>query len=321
MNRKIVVVSLFDGLSGARVAIDRAGINIEKYISSEISEGALKISNHNYPQDAKYRLGDVTKIDTQHLKKMIGDNDVLLIGGSPCQGFSLVGKRKGSSTACGIDVVSLEQYLQLKEDGFKFDGQSFLFWEYIRIKKELSPKYFLLENVNVSEKWIGMFNDTVGCTPTKINSVIYSAQSRPRMYWTNLKFSHPTSPSEKLEDILEDLPITKELESYMKGSFNGVSRLQKGVFNFIGDNKSRCLTTKTSHPNKFLIDLESEKYRPLTITELERLQTLPAGYTEIEGVTKAQRHEAIGNGFTIDVISSFLKNIDHNLKPIQLSLF
>ena len=116
----IVVVSLFDGLSGGRIALDRTPhLNVMRYYSSEVDKYAIQIADKNYPQDTEFRLGSVVDIDGHSLlseiREEFGDVKILLIGGSPCQGFSMAGKLKGSSTKCGQDVVALEQYLDLKE--------------------------------------------------------------------------------------------------------------------------------------------------------------------------------------------------------------
>lgn len=206
----MVVISLFDGLSGGRIALERTShLNVFRYYSSEIDKYAMQVAEKNYPQDIPYRLGSVVDVDgyslLSEIRKEFGDVKILLIGGSPCQGFSMAGKLKGSSTKCGQDVVTLEQYLDLKQKGFEFDGQSYLFWEYIRIKEELNPDYFMLENVRVSKKWLPMFNDAMGVEPTRINSRLVSAQNRDRYYWHN--FGEIPQPEDKgivLKDILED---------------------------------------------------------------------------------------------------------------------
>ena len=136
------VLSLFDGMSCGQIALDKLGIKVDNYFASEIEKDSIKVTQSNYP-DTK-QIGSVTDVKSDDLP-----NIDLLIGGSPCQGFSVAGKRKGSTTKEGIDVTNLEQYLELKELGFEFDGQSFLFWEYVRLLKETKPKYFLLENVRV----------------------------------------------------------------------------------------------------------------------------------------------------------------------------
>lgn len=209
----LVVVSLFDGLSGGRIALSRVPhLNVLRYYSSEVDKYAIKVADKNYPQDTPYRLGDVTKIDAIKLKAQITKEfpnvPILLIGGSPCQGFSLAGKLKGSSTKSGIDVVSLDQYLQLKEQQFEFDGQSYLFWEYIRIAYELEVDYYLLENVKVTSKWLPMFNEAMGVNPILINSALVSAQNRQRYYWTNIP--NVTQPDDRgivLKDILEPIEV------------------------------------------------------------------------------------------------------------------
>jgi len=151
------VLSLFDGLSGGRIALDRLGIKIDNYYSSEIDKFAIQVSTNNYPDII--RLGSIIDLSEEQLLALPKID--LLIGGSPCQGFSLAGHQKGSSTKEGIDVVSLEQYLDLKEQGFEFNGQSYLFWEYVRVWKIVKPTYFFLENVKITTKWLPMFNNAM----------------------------------------------------------------------------------------------------------------------------------------------------------------
>lgn len=211
--KDLVVVSLFDGLSGGRIALSRIPrINVLRYYSSEVDHYAIKIANKNYPQDTPYRLGDVTKIDGKALKATINKEfpgaQILLIGGSPCQGFSLAGKLKGSCTKEGVDVTTLPQYLKLKSEEFEFDGQSYLFWEYIRLAHELEVDYYLLENVRVTSKWLPMFNDAMGVEPILINSSLVSAQNRQRYYWTNIpNVVQPEDRGIILRDILEPIDI------------------------------------------------------------------------------------------------------------------
>jgi len=173
------VLSLFDGISAGRVAFERAGIKIYKYYASEIDKYAEIVSKANYPDII--RLGDVRNIKGINLPKID-----ILIGGSPCQAFSFAGKRKGMSTKCEIKITSLEQYLELKQQNFEFEGQSYLFWEYVRILKEVKPKYFLLENVRMIKKWENIISNTIGISPIMINSSRVSAQNRKRNYWTNI---------------------------------------------------------------------------------------------------------------------------------------
>ena len=247
------ILSLFDGMSGARLALDDANIKVKNYYASEIDKYAITVSKANYP-DIKH-IGSVTELTKKQLKKMKID---LLVGGSPCQGFSMAGKRKGTSTKDGVEITTLKQYKKLKKDGFEFDGQSYLFWEYIRVLKILkkyNPKLkFLLENVRVTKKWLPMFNKATGVDAIFINSNLLTAQNRPRYYWTDIKgVKQPKDKGIFINDILEDIPIDNELSPFMTGEYGGICRLEKGIFNFTDNKKAYCLSTGSNHPNKYLI--------------------------------------------------------------------
>ena len=199
------VLSLFDGMSCGQLALDRLDIKVDSYFASEVDKYAIQVAKKNYPNTK--HIGDIRDIDPSTLPKID-----LLIGGSPCQGFSVSGKMKGSSTKSGIDVTSLEQYLQLKEQGFEFDGQSYLFWEYVRIWKAVKPEYFFLENVRVTKKWLPMFNEAMGVEPIMINSALVSAQNRVRYYWTNIpNLCQPNEKGILLQDVLESGYSTEEM--------------------------------------------------------------------------------------------------------------
>jgi DNA (cytosine-5)-methyltransferase 3A len=173
------VLSLFDGMSCGQQALERAGLPVKNYFASEIDKYAIKVTMANYPNTVQ--LGSVIDVDGYKLPKID-----LLIGGSPCQSFSFAGKRKGMSTKDEQEILTLEHYLQLKSEGFEFEGQSYLFWEYMRILNEVKPKYFLLENVMMGEKWEKILSRAVGVNPIMINSSLVSAQNRQRLYWTNI---------------------------------------------------------------------------------------------------------------------------------------
>ena len=285
----IVVISLFDGLSGARLALDQIDtLNVLRYYSSEIDKYALQVADHNHPQDAPYRLGTVVDIDPKALQSEIyevfgNETKILLVGGSPCQGFSMAGKLKGSSTKEGIDVTELQQYLDLKREGFEFDGQSYLFWEYVRIKNAIEPDFWLLENVRVTKKWLPMFNKAMEVEPIFINSKVLSAQSRPRFYWTNIPVSVPEDKGILLKDILLDLPIDQPLQPFMTAEYGGKSRMDKGIFNFEDQPKSVCITTRSDHGNKFLIS------RPCKMLPKKPNSTHVADATDIKGNESIKR--------------------------------
>lgn len=209
------VLSLFDGMSCGQQALERAGIKVDKYFASEIDKYAIQVTMANYPNTIQ--LGSVVNVDGYSLPKID-----ILIGGSPCQSFSFAGKRKGMSTKDEQEILTLNHYLELKSEGFEFEGQSYLFWEYMRLLNEVKPKYFLLENVMMGEKWEKVLSKAIGVKSIMINSALISAQNRQRLYWTNIGLepqglfgdleSTIEQPKDKgilLKDILQDNPNAK----------------------------------------------------------------------------------------------------------------
>lgn len=190
-------------MSGGQIALTELDIPIDKYYASEIDKYAMQFTIQNFPDTIQ--VGDVRELDINKLDKID-----LLIGGSLCQSLSMAGKRKGLSTKEGIEIFDLEMYLELKENGFEFEGQSYLFWEYIRIYNDLlergdNPKFFL-ENVEMGKKWESVFNDILGRKGIHINSALVSAQNRRRIYWTDIHDDIP-QPEDRgilLRDILEE---------------------------------------------------------------------------------------------------------------------
>ena len=202
-------------MSCGQQALERAGIKVDKYFASEIDKYALQVTMANYPNTIQ--LGSVVNVEGGGLPKID-----ILIGGSPCQSFSFAGKRKGMSTKDEQEILTLEHYLQLKSEGFEFEGQSYLFWEYMRLLNEVKPTYFLLENVMMGEKWEKILSKAIGVKPIMINSALLSAQNRQRLYWTNIGLepqglfgdldSTIEQPKDKgilLKDILEKNVIDK----------------------------------------------------------------------------------------------------------------
>lgn len=215
------ILSLFDGMSCGQLAINRLGLSYDKYFASEVDKYAMKVTMANFPNTIQ--IGDVREVKAS----LFSDTAItLMMGGSPCQSFSFAGKRKGMSTKDNIEILSLDQYLELKENNFEFEGQSYLFWEYIRLLNEVKPKYFLLENVMMEERWEKVITKTIGVHPLDINSSLVSAQNRRRLYWTNIGLEPQGlfgdleqtigQPKEKgilLKDILEDNPNAKHYMS------------------------------------------------------------------------------------------------------------
>lgn len=298
------VLSLFDGISCGMVALERAGIDVDKYYASEIDPHAIQVSKKNYPNII--HIGDVRNIDPSQYKDC-----ELLIGGSPCQSFTFSGKREGMVTEEDIDITSLEQYIKLKDEGFNFKGQSYLFWEYIRVLKEVKPKYFLLENVKMSKKWEAVITNAIGVEPVRINSSLLSAQRRDRLYWTNINNGDITQPQD-LGFLLKDIVREEDDADYHLSSTHHKAFLKsyKWTPNLLNEKSKPLLASYYKQPPHcpYIPCIQSESgYRMLSPIECERLQTLPSGYTE--GISKTQRYKCIGNGWTVDVIAHILNFI------------
>jgi site-specific DNA-cytosine methylase len=302
------VLSLFDGMSCGQLALERAGIPIDNYFAAEIDKYAVQVTQANFPETVQ--LGDVTAIDPDSLP----DIDIL-IGGSPCQGFSFAGK-------------------QLNFD----DPRSKLFWEYVRLLKALKPKYFLLENVKMKKESMNVITEALGVEPIFINSNLVSAQNRQRYYWTNIPVDKlPDDKGIVLADILEDGHVDRDkshcidanyfkggnLKSYFEkhrrqlvfskdGGHLQPKILQKGRgFNKGGlkaqDGKTPTISTSSWQHNNHLTYDEGMTWRKLTPLECERLQTVPEGYTD--HVSNTQRYKMLGNGWTVDVVSHIMKGL------------
>jgi DNA-cytosine methyltransferase len=330
------VLSLFDGMSCGQIALNRLGIKYDNYYAAEIDKYAIEVTKKNYPNTI--HLGDVTKVKVTDLEPID-----LLMGGSPCQGFSFAGK-------------------QLNFD----DPRSALFFEFVRLLKECKPKYFLLENVRMKKIYQDVITEHLGVEPIMINSSLLSAQNRLRLYWTNIP--NITIPEDKglvLKDILEynqtsvselseakkdrvlnsqrgkgffynpdqhdkigtliagyhkeptdasylEIPIknperVRETSNYwqMDVSGKGYASQQDRIRKL--DKPSNSLAAGSASIPKVMLH-EKVTYRKLTPIECERLQTVPDNYTQ--GVSNTQRYKMLGNGWTVDVIAHILKNIN-----------
>ena len=271
------VLSLFDGISCGMVALERAGIPVERYVAYEIEESAIEISKKNYPQIE--HCGDVTTADfTQY------EGFDILIGGSPCQDISNMNKKQK-----GLD-----------------GEKSGLFYHYLRALKEVKPKYFLLENVVGKKEAINAISEMVGVEPILIDSKLVSAQRRKRYYWTNIpNIAQPQDRKILMQDVLqnweeaEDGYLTEGRLRWLL-SEKGQKTVQKRYANINGE-KCQCLTARSEPSWNCQYIFENGKYRHLTPVEYERMQTLPDNYTF--GVHNRERYKALGNGWTVDVIA------------------
>ena len=333
------VLSLFDGMSCARIALKELGIKVDKYFASEIDKYAIAQTRLNFPDTIQ--LGDVTQVDGYALPKID-----LLVGGSPCQGFSFAGKQLN----------------------FK-DPRSKLLFEYVRILKELRAKNpnikFMLENVRMRKEYEMVITNELGLFPVCINSSLVSAQNRIRLYWTNIRtrteglfsevYTDIPQPKDKgllLKDILETEVDTKYYLSEKvinnmlqrprgenKGGFiegkaptltanaweqtnlvverNGVRQLNQSKEsagqqpyqqNRIYDTEGKSPALMHGHAGNTINVFGGGKIRRLTPLECSRLQTIPSWY--VWQCSETQTYKMLGNGWTVEVIKhifSYLK--------------
>lgn len=315
----INVLSLFDGISCGQIALQRSGIKVNKYYASEIDQHAIKVTQHNWPDTIQ--LGDVTEVKSEDLPKID-----LLIGGSPCQGFSFAGKQ-----------LNFE------------DPRSKLFFEYTRLLRECKPSFFLLENVKMKKESEKVISEYLGVEPIEINSALVSAQNRRRLYWTNIpNVDQPEDKGFYVKDILDNDVHEKHYlcNCYKLNLLNGgESRLNVLNQNYrkshkekqdkpvlvsevTGDTPSgrsrqtdRLYSSLSKSPTLLAnraCDLkidngsgEKLKWRTLTSTECERLQTVPEKYTSC--IPDPQKFKCLGNGWTVDVIAHIFKSLSKEL--------
>ena len=285
---KINVLSLFDGISCGHIALDKAGIPINKYYASEIDKYAIKVTNKNYPETIN--LGDVTTVSGELFTEKID----LLIGGSPCQGFSQAGKMKNFD-----------------------DPRSKLFWEYVRILQEVKPKYFLLENVVMKQEWQDIISEALGVKPIMIDSSLTSAATRKRLYWTNIPgVGQPEDLGITFGDIRER-DVQEGSIYYTDKGLDWIRRHEKRTgktLRIIGDSdKMQMLEAsmykKYSSQRFFGID-DTHGLRYITVTECERCMNVPDGYTDC--CSNTQRYKQLGNGWEVNTITHIfriLKNV------------
>lgn len=305
--KDLVVLSLFDGMGGGRIALDKLGITPKKYFASEIKKHAIKCATTNYPDIIE--IGDVTKVKYEDNKLYNDKGEVvyeghidLLIGGSPCQDFSIANLQNKKN----------DNYLTYGLKGSK----SKLFYEYLRLKKEIAPTYFLLENVHMRESSERQLNSYLGVKGLHINSNLVSYQDRKRIYWTNIP--NVTIPADREIDFQDyiDTDVSRLEEAKVNPTpcrirmWNDGNGKQNGLIhcdNITNKHKIHTLTRKQDRsPNSGLIEYK-DFCRFLTRRELEGAQTVPYGYTDCVSYLQAQ--DLLGDGWTIDVIAHILQNI------------
>lgn len=301
----INVFSAFDVMSCGRVALEMAGVNVKNYFSSEIKSHAIRVANEHFPQDSVNRLGDICKIKLNDTPKID-----LLIGGSPCQDFSGANKDRK-----GVDGV-----------------KSRLFFEFVRLLHEMSPKYFLLENVRMKKDQQDVISKALGCEPVVINSELVAPHLRHRLYWTNIPIkSMPQSTGDLLNNFLENGYSDREkartlLESDSRPLSTPVKMCHRyfntGFTTLIFKSKSHFIDLKSHFDKNFKgksakeIDLLSEGMdlsvydgvRYMNNREREACQTMPSGYTD--SLTQNEAACLLGDGWTAKIIAHILSGMD-----------
>lgn len=280
-------------MSCGQIALDNLGIGINTYYASEVDEKAVSVTQRNFPKTVQ--VGDVSKLKGSDLPKID-----LLIGGSPCQGFSVAGKKLN----------------------FK-DERSKLFFEYVRLLNETKPRYFLLENVKMKDEIADKIDELLGVKRIFINSEDFTGHIRKRYYWTNIPIKAWAKKDLKIKDIIDhSVPFDKDLDFFLDRtpykptiSSDGIMTINpkdnKGKQTWqrgrVYDIEGKCPTICAS-----LFDLNITKdhktYRKLTINECEKLQSVPMDYTY--GVSRAERGKLLGNGWTVKVIEHILSGLN-----------
>ena len=291
------VLSLFDGCSGARLALARANKEVDKYFTCEIDKYASMVTKLNFPNTTQ--LGDVTKVNFEMLPKID-----LLIGGSPCQDLSFA-----------------------KGNGKGLDGErSGLFYKYFEaltvLRKKNPDLKFLLENVKMKQEWKDIISEKLGVQPIMINSADFSAQNRQRLYWTNIPIDILPVSRINYEDIKEtDAEDRYYYSPKMLAWIDRHGKRKNKKLRIQSDN-DKVQMIEASHfkgcsSQRFFAIEDKKGLRYITVTETERAQTVPDNYTkcgqketgEIVEISNTQRYKMLGNGFTISVIAHIIKNL------------
>lgn len=294
------VLSLFDGISCGMVALERAGIPIEKYVAYEIDENAIHVSKYNYSR-IEHR-GDVFQATYTE-----GEFDIL-IGGSPCTHWSIA--KAGNKGEKGVRETT--------SSGIGWD----LFSQYVRALKEVKPKWFLYENnESMSDDIKEEITKTLGVEPIMINSADFSAQIRKRYYWTNIPVDLDYIPS---SDVFADIEFDHDYRVVDVSKYRDTFRVNenntcwkwdasgKGYYSQQSRARSKTIkmnTVPASGGDKNNIYLGDYKYRKLHPIEAERLQTLPDNYTSCIK-SSVKRIGLVGNGWTVNVITHILKGLN-----------
>jgi len=254
------VLSLFDGMSCGQLALQRVGIKVNQYYAAEIDKYAIQVTQKNFPNTIQ--LGDVTKVKGSDLPKID-----LIIGGSPCQGFSFVGK------------------------GLNFeDERSKLFFEFVRLINECKPKYFFLENVKMKKEHELVISQYMKVAPIEINSALVSAQNRVRLYWTNIN----EKPYGLFGDMMADIPQPKDkgillkdiLESDVPDKF------------YLSDKMLNYFKTRAANFNNGKVNIREQEGKATTLTASMARCDISDNFIKVDTNLKKSANQDKANCFT-----------------------
>lgn len=288
------VISLFDGMACGLTALKRVGVRVTEYHAFEIDPYAIAIAKRNHPEIIHHGT-----VEGANFERFNGAD--LLIGGSPCQGFSFAGK-------------------QLAFD----DPRSKLFFEYVRARDEIQPVSWLLENVKMKKEHLAVITLYMKTCPILINSARVSAQNRERYYWFNWSAKQPQDKHIELRDIIEhgyvdrDKAYCVDAHYFKSGFTNYFNRSRRqlvfekphGKNNGGAKERFKFATLRPCTPHNYAIR-DGVHWRKLTPLECERLQTVDEGYTA--GISNTQRYKMLGNGWTVDVIAHLFREAGFDL--------
>jgi site-specific DNA-cytosine methylase len=321
--KPIVLFSAFSGYGGSILSAKYAGLNVVKHYSSEIEESAIKVLQAHSPNTIQ--VGDIRNLNPADYLDLTH-----IDGGSPCQCLSFAGLKKGFATKSEIEILTLNHYKQLVSEGFEFEGQSYLFWEFVmfyegvrdlQIANGIEPLTFLLENVNMTQKWQDVISTALGVRPIMFDAARVWAQSRIRLFWTDIEgVTVPEDKGIKMGDLIPDAV----------GGVGFRGRKKKGELKYSypmtqrNDGKSNCLVTSIGSTSKdgssygtgFYLT-NSGEVKKLTIGQIEILQGLEEGYTNIQGVSNTKRIKMIGNGWCIPVTGHIMSFLKKNKKVLE----
>lgn len=304
-DKGITVLSLCDGMATGRLVLDKLGVKVDKYYASEIDKHAIEVATKNYPD--LIEIGDIKKVMYINGKLCTEkgifdvDNIDLILSGVPCKSFSIAGKKEN------------------------FEGESGeLFYEFLRILKEVNPKHFLFENVKMRADVADAIDKELGVKRIFLNSVDFNGHIRKRYYWTNIPIGEFEKKDIYLKDIIDEtIPFNRPCEELLDRTVYAPSKSRDGVITINPKNKNgkqtwqrgriydiegKCPTICASLYD-LCITKDHKTYRKLTIEECEKLQGIPQGYTETKNVSIMQRGKMLGNGWNVPTIEYILSSL------------